>query len=509
MRTFSAVLCLTFLCGKASADAFADFKGNWKGLWTIDDRTSTRLYFKIAKAGNGTYTATFDTLDWNANNIPTTSVIAIPPYVRLNFTNVGYFFEGNVNSNFTQITGIWNGGGGVWPLTIDRNPSVDEMQARTYSDSFGSLPYRLFVPTNYSVSQTLPLVLFLHGAGERGSDNRLQITGQSGPLAFTFNENQAKQPCFLAAPQCPAGGTWIDTARHSQLLGLITTLKTEFNIDPDRVYVTGLSMGGHGTWDLLGRNGNLFAAGIPMSGTPTLSASTFFQIPIWNFHAADDGTVSVSGSRNAITGMRSLGGTPIYTEYAQGGHVIWSSAYATPLLFDWVMAQKRGVVTNAPPFVIINSPSNQTNYSTAGSTVFIAGTTDSSAGITNITWTNNRAGSGTAIGTSNWSIPSVNLQSGTNLLTVLATALAEVLGYGGTTTFSDTIKINRVTLPVLAVTRTNGSVRITWTGGAPPYSIQMTTNLSSGLWEAIPMDTTNSATWLMDQPETFFRVLSQ
>jgi predicted esterase len=508
MKTFLVVLLLSLSFGKIAGQTFTDLKGNWKGLWTIDTTDSTRLYLRIAKSGT-VYSGLLDALDFGDNNIPSTSISNNPPFLRVNFTNVGYYFEGNINSNFTQLTGIWTDGTNSWPLTFDRNPSIDEMEARTYSDGFGTLPYRLFVPT-ISPAQSAPLVVFLHGSGERGSDNRIQITAHTAALAFTFNENQAKQRCILAAPQCPSGGSWVDTARRAQIPGLIATLKALFNIDTNRVYVTGLSMGGIGTWDLLSRNTNLFAAGIPMSGSTSASASTFFQIPVWDFHASNDGTVNVSGSRNAIAAMRALGGTPVYTEYAGGGHVIWTSAYATPLLFDWVMAQKRGAVSNVPPFVTINSPSDQTVYATAGSAISLAGIAgDATTKITQIAWTNNRGGSGSATGTNNWSVPVINLQTGTNILTAQATGTAWVLGYGGTTTFSDVIRVSRVAPPVVSVVRTNGFIRVAWSGGVAPFALDSSTNLDSGVWDTSAMGTNSSAILTADQPQLYFRVRSQ
>ena len=511
---FLLLLSLAPACGSLAADSFTDLKGNWKGLWNLDGTNHLRFYLKITKSG-ATYSGAMDDLDEGYNNLPTTGISNNPPSVRFDFSNLGYVYDGLINSNFTQITGTWSNGAESWPLTFDRQPGVDEMQARVYSDASGALPYRLFVPTNYDPGRKYPLVLFLHGAGERGTDNRLQITGQSGVLAFLFNENQAKQPCFLAAPQCPASGNWVDGVRHPQLVALIAALKTEFNLDADRVYVTGLSLGGAGTWDLLALNGTLFAAGIPLSGYPgTLTASATaaaaYRIPIWDFHAADDPTVNVSNSRNLIGAIRNLGGTPVYTEYAAGGHVIWSASYATPLLFDWMMAQKRGALTNVPPFVAIHSPGDQPSHATARSVVSLAGIAgDATARVSRIAWANNRGGSGTATGTNSWSVPTAALQPGANLITVAATGTAWVLAYGGSTTFSDVIQIQRTLLPVLSVTRTNGLAKISWAGGAAPYSLERSTNVASGTWETILTINTNSAGVPTDQTGAYFRVGSQ
>src|SRR6266481_1116341 len=222
--------------------------------------------------------------------------------------------------------------------------SVDDFVARRYTNSTGVLLYRLFIPTNYTAAQHFPLVLFMHGAGERGDDNRNQLDGQTGELVFASETNQLKHPSFMVAPQCPSDASWTDTNIRLRVLGLMTALQTEFSIDADRLYVTGLSLGGFGTWDYIGRNPGMYAAAIPMSGADTTgtAASSRVKIPIWNFHAANDDVVSVGGSRTIIDILRRAGGNPIYTEYGVGGHAIWTPAYRTPILMDWVYSQRRG-----------------------------------------------------------------------------------------------------------------------------------------------------------------------
>src|SRR2546427_2518710 len=172
--------------------------------------------------------------------------------------------------------------------------TVDDFVARRYTNSQGVLPYRLFIPTNYTVAQRFPLVLFMHGAGERGNDNRNQLVGQTGELVFASETNQLKYPSFMLAPQCPQYASWTDTDIRLEVLGLITALQSEFSIDADRLYITGLSLGGFGTWDYIGRYPGMYAAAVPMSGADTTGAATHsrVQIPIWDFHAADDGVVS-------------------------------------------------------------------------------------------------------------------------------------------------------------------------------------------------------------------------
>jgi len=127
-----------------------------------------------------------------------------------------------------------------------RAVTVDNFQARVFTNAQGKLPYRLFVPTNYTVGTQYPVVLFLHGAGESGTDNRLQLTGQTGELVFASETNQLKYPSFMVAPQCLLNGAWADSIRRAQVLGLMKALQSEFNIDSNRLYITGLSLGESG-----------------------------------------------------------------------------------------------------------------------------------------------------------------------------------------------------------------------------------------------------------------------
>jgi hypothetical protein len=125
-------------------------------------------------------------------------------------------------------------------------------------------------------------------------------------------------------------------------VNLLQTLQTTYSIDASRLYVTGLSMGGYGTWDLLTRYPKMFAAGIPICGGGDPSqAAAIASLPVWAFHSADDDIVPVSGTRAIIAAMQQNGGSPLYTEYASGGHYCWIPAYGTPGLPEWLFEQQR------------------------------------------------------------------------------------------------------------------------------------------------------------------------
>jgi len=235
------------------------------------------------------------------------------------------------------------------PVIPLRDAKAEDFLTKTFQPAKGPLvPYRLFVPQRYDKAQKCPVVIFLHGIGEKGTDNVKQLgNNANGAMVFTTAKNQENHPCFMLVPQSNSGW-WIDYC--DPLAQLIDGLSKEYSIDLDRVYVTGLSSGGSGTWEMLVREPNLVAAGVPVCGGADPSkASACVNIAIWNFHAADDPTMNVAGSRNMIAALRKIGGKPFYTEYPVGGHAIsWINGYKEPGLVEWLFAQKRGREPSAP-----------------------------------------------------------------------------------------------------------------------------------------------------------------
>jgi predicted peptidase len=206
------------------------------------------------------------------------------------------------------------------------------------------MPYRLFIPKGYDPSRKYPLVLWLHGAGSVGTDNQKQISQASriGTHIWTTPENQAKNPAFVLAPQCPPGQSWNVPAELDLVLQILTAVQKEFSIDAHRLYVAGQSMGGYGTWAIIASNPSLFAAALPLCGGGRVQdASLLLKMPIWAFHGADDPTVSVWESRKMIDAIKKAGGSPRYTEYPGVGHEVWQRTFKEPGLIDWVFAQHR------------------------------------------------------------------------------------------------------------------------------------------------------------------------
>ncbi len=198
-----------------------------------------------------------------------------------------------------------------------------------------SYKYWLYLPPGYSADRPWPLLLFLHGAGERGSDlNRVKIHGPA-KLAAAGRDF----PFILVAPQCPAEVWWDPEA----LTALLDDLNERYAVDPRRVYLTGLSMGGYGTWDLAIRQPDRFAAIAPIcgGGIPFLAARHLKDLPTWVFHGAKDQVVPISESERMVDALKAAGGNVRFTVYPEAGHDSWTQAYNNPELYDWLLSHHR------------------------------------------------------------------------------------------------------------------------------------------------------------------------
>jgi predicted peptidase len=211
-----------------------------------------------------------------------------------------------------------------------------------------TLPYRLFVPEPRSAA-ALPAVVYLHGGAGNGSDNLRQIAGgnTTGSRLWTTKEMQTRHPAFVIAPQAPVGERWStatsELAPYARLvLELLTSLSKEFSIDQDRVYLVGQSLGGFGTWDLVSKRPDVFAAAVPLcgGGEPARVAAAR-NVAIWAFHGAMDQTVPVVRSREMVAALRAVGSPVKYTEYPDVGHNVWTLAFADRELPEWLLAQRR------------------------------------------------------------------------------------------------------------------------------------------------------------------------
>ncbi|HEX2877100.1 MAG TPA: prolyl oligopeptidase family serine peptidase [Polyangiaceae bacterium] len=239
-----------------------------------------------------------------------------------------------------------------------RAQDLNGFEARTLQGSKGlTLPYRLFKVKNPTAGTKYPLILFLHGAGERGDNNTSQLMANAGATVWATDAHQAEHPAYIIAPQCPAGKQWVDTDwtlgsystttvpvsdQLTTALEIADAVATEFGTDPARQYITGLSMGGYGTWDAVIRNPTRFAAALPVCGAGDPSKADLIKLlPLWTFHGDADATVPVKGSRDMVAALKAVGSTVQYSEYPGIGHDAWTTTYANEAVIDWLFENKR------------------------------------------------------------------------------------------------------------------------------------------------------------------------
>lgn len=221
--------------------------------------------------------------------------------------------------------------------------------------------YQVFVPRHRDdTAGPLPTLLFLHGSGERGNDNQAQITVG---LPAHVQKHRDDFPALVVMPQAPQDSEWTQDAGPIALAALDAAMK-EFNGDPARVYLTGLSMGGYGSYELALQQPRRFAALVPVCGGLTVdwtderpqmqahsvtgaadpfteAATRLKDTPIWIFHGARDDLVPPAQSRKMYAALKAAGGDVHYTEFPDANHNSWDPAYATAELWPWLFAQHR------------------------------------------------------------------------------------------------------------------------------------------------------------------------
>lgn len=218
-----------------------------------------------------------------------------------------------------------------------------------------TLPYRFLTPITIADSEKVfPLVIFLHGSGERGNDNEKQLI--HGGQLFVSLENRKNFPCYALFPQCPENKRWVEVdwkaASHIMpeepsvpmklTIALIDSFVKTYPVDKNRIYIMGISMGGYGTWDLISRFPEKFAAAIPIcGGGDENQAPKIKNLPIWAFHGTIDKVVMVQRSRNMINAVKKAGGKPKYTEYPKIGHNAWDKAFEEKDLLKWLFSKHK------------------------------------------------------------------------------------------------------------------------------------------------------------------------
>lgn len=195
--------------------------------------------------------------------------------------------------------------------------------------------YLRYLPPDYDTApeRRWPLLLFLHGAGERGADiAKLRTHGLPKQI-----EEGRDLPFVVISPQCPAGEWWNVVA----LEALIDKLVAEQRIDPDRIYLTGLSMGAFATWALAIMRPERYAAILPIcGGGDPHRARVLRDVPVWTFHGDADQTVTITQSQQMVDAIKSVGGSPRFTIYPGVGHDAWTATYDNPEVYAWLLSHR-------------------------------------------------------------------------------------------------------------------------------------------------------------------------
>lgn len=221
-----------------------------------------------------------------------------------------------------------------------------------------TLPYRILYPNNFNKDASYPLVLFLHGSGERGNDNTKQLT--HGSSLLTNPTHREDFPAIVIFPQCPPEDYWsnviVDRSSYpvglkfqydkgptrplELVMSLIDETLANSYVDNNQVYVMGLSMGGMGTYELLFREPDVFAAAVSIcgAGNPESTKKWASKVPLWAFHGAKDNVVNPQHSISMVSAVLKEGGFPSFTLYDDAGHNSWNPAFDDPDLLPWLFS---------------------------------------------------------------------------------------------------------------------------------------------------------------------------
>ncbi|WP_290793836.1 alpha/beta hydrolase-fold protein [Flavihumibacter sp. UBA7668] len=235
-------------------------------------------------------------------------------------------------------------------------------EKKTFISSRGdTLPYRILYPLNYDAGKKYPLILVLHGAGERGNNNESQLT--HGGKLFLADSNRTKFPAIVVFPQCPQNSYWakanvnrnvtpyeikfdysgVASGPLNAALELTHQLLEGGSVNKKRIYITGLSMGGMGTFEAVFREPKLFAAAAPIcgGGNPAMYSKQTAKVPFRIFHGAADAVVNVQLSRDMVTRLKELKAAVLYQEYPGVNHNSWDNSFAEPDFLGWFFSKKK------------------------------------------------------------------------------------------------------------------------------------------------------------------------
>jgi len=236
---------------------------------------------------------------------------------------------------------------------LNRGSALSEYQERTVAVDGKQRKYRIFIPTGREEHPNVkvPVMLYLHGSGSRGDENR----EQAWAFDSAIGPEKSKVDFIVVLPQCRPDLAWVSDEMSTYALAALAESMKELNADPERIYLAGFSLGGHGVWKIASENPGKFAALMPVAGRvipyeKSESVESYANVarnigatPAWIFHGAKDDAVPVDFSRKIVTALKESGNVNVrYTEYAEDGHLIFGKAFAEPGFLEWLSEQRLG-----------------------------------------------------------------------------------------------------------------------------------------------------------------------
>lgn len=236
---------------------------------------------------------------------------------------------------------MWSVLGGLLSAAVPSKSG--RLETRTARVGATEYAYQVHVPA--SVKDSPPVIVFLHGIGQRGAGGFLPESGAAGALLRGY---LSKIPAVVLLPQCRAGSYWSDPFMDEMVMTALSQTESEFKADAERLYLTGVSMGGYGVWHLASQHAGRFAALVSVCGGVHGRDDTRFkdtaekvgETPAWLFHGADDRVVSVEESRQMTAALKAVGGNVKYSEYPGVGHAVWTQVFAERGLMPWLLSQR-------------------------------------------------------------------------------------------------------------------------------------------------------------------------
>ncbi|HEV7374876.1 MAG TPA: dienelactone hydrolase family protein [Pyrinomonadaceae bacterium] len=243
--------------------------------------------------------------------------------------------------------GLWSVLGGLLSAVVPskgggRQGNMERRVARIGPESYD---YQVYVPGKIQGERGLPVIVFLHGIGQRGTGGFVPVDGAAGALVRHYLE---QVPAIILLPQCRPGSYWTAPVMDEMVMTALAQTLAEFDADSHRLYLTGVSMGGYGVWHLASHHLGRFAALVSIcGGSPVQSGDRFSTIaqkvgatPTWVFHGSEDRVVPVSESREMVGALKAVGGDVLYSEYEGVGHNVWMNVLAEKELMSWLLAQR-------------------------------------------------------------------------------------------------------------------------------------------------------------------------